>query len=193
MDRVKNTVGINSFVKRQIKGSGKTYSLLSFNEIASHAQHQLSKGIFKEGYRKGVLLIPVNKDIITKFICPIVKIMPNTKLESKVKKRRENENVYISTKALNGEPLEIGNVDLILYRYDVLDETNECETDNEWELIAFQAIPKSIENLPMGPITMMRNQLELPGGTKAHYKSEEWANSVLFWQKYALLKSKEIE
>ena len=34
MDRVKNTVGINSFVKRQIKGSGKTYSLLSFNEIA---------------------------------------------------------------------------------------------------------------------------------------------------------------
>ena len=34
---------------------------------------------------------------------------------------------------------------------------------------------------------MMRNQLELKGGTKAHYKSDKWANSVKFWQKYAVL------
>ena len=34
------------------------------------------------------------------------------------------------------------------------------------ELIAFHAIPEGIDKMPMGPITMMRNQLELPGGTK---------------------------
>ena len=32
---------------------------------------------------------------------------------------------------------------------------------------------------------MMRNQLELPGGTKAHYSSGEWAESVRFWQAFA--------
>ena len=34
---------------------------------------------------------------------------------------------------------------------------------------------------------MMRNQLNLVGGTKAIYSTEEWAKSVLFWQKYVSL------
>ena len=96
--------------------------------------------------------------------------------------------MYISTKALNGKPLEIGGVDLILYRNDVLDETNERETDKDWELIAFHAIPIGVDLLPMGPVTMMRNQLELPGGTKGEYSSKQWAEGVRFWQQYALLK-----
>jgi hypothetical protein len=41
--------------------------------------------------------------------------------------------------------------------------------------------------MPMGPVTMMRNQLELPGGTKANYSTDEWAHSVEFWQQYAAL------
>jgi len=42
-----------------------------------------------------------------------------------------------------------------------------------------------LENLPMGPVTMMRNQLELPGGTQTHYSSDTWAESVRFWQEFA--------
>ena len=30
----------------------------------------------------------------------------------------------------------------------------------------------------MKPTTMMRNQLKLPGGTKANYSSDDWAKSV---------------
>mgnify|MGYP002878094613 CR=1 FL=1 len=41
---------------------------------------------------------------------------------------------------------------------------------------------------PMGPVTMMRNQLQLKGGTKGNYSSEEWAKSVNFWQKFCFLK-----
>ena len=41
--------------------------------------------------------------------------------------------------------------------------------------------------MPMGPVTMMRNQLNLNGGTKAFYSSNEWANSVRFYQQYAIL------
>jgi len=43
----------------------------------------------------------------------------------------------------------------------------------------------------MGPVTMMRNQLDLIGGTKASYSSEQWAESVRFWQQYAAIDSRE--
>ena len=77
-------------------------------------------------------------------------------------------------------------MNLVLYRRDVLEETNEESTDADWELIAFMGIPKNI-SMPIGPVTMMRNQLNLNGGTKALYQSEEWAESVHFWQKYAAM------
>ena len=37
----------------------------------------------------------------------------------------------------------------------------------------------------------MRNQMELPGGTKGQYTSEDWAESVEFWQNYAVLAADE--
>ena len=184
-----NNVGVNSFVERQTKDSGKTYSKkLSFKEISVHASSQLKKGKYKKGYRDGVVLVKVDQSLINNFVCPIVKINEKTKLIAEQVKRRKNEEPYIRIRALNGNPLKTKNVDLILYRNDVLKETNENETDNQWELISFHAIPNEIKKLPMGPITMMRNQLELEGGTKGNYSSKEWAESIQFWQKYCFLK-----
>jgi hypothetical protein len=186
---LKFSVGVNTFVKRQVKGSGKTFCKdLSFEEIAEHASHQLTKGSFRKGYRKGVLLVRVSKTLTKSFVCPIIKINDKTKFEAKVTKRRIDEESYIQLKALNGNPIKTDNVDLILYHHDILKETNENETSAEWELISFHAIPMGLDNLPMGPVTMMRNQLELSGGTKGNYTSYEWAKSVDFWQKYCFLK-----
>ncbi len=69
----------------------------------------------------------------------------------------------------------------------MLAETNEQMTEAEWELISFHSIPNGIKEMPMGPVTMMRNQLQLPGGTKAKYSSEAWAESVNFWQEFVVL------
>ena len=182
----KISVAVNDFVKRQKPQTGKTYSTLTFKEIAKHAENQLIKNCFKKGYRDGVIIIPVAKQYIKHFICPFVKINQKTKLIAEVSQRRSNEETYIRIKAKNGKVLKTGDVDLILYRKDVLRETNEQSTDADWELISFHAIPKSIKSLPMGPVTMMRNQLQLKGGTKGFYKSEEWANAVYFWQNYAI-------
>ena len=186
---LKFSVGVNTFVKRQVKGSGKTFCKnLSFDQIANHASHQLEKGAFRKGYRKGVLLVRASKSLTKNFVCPIIKINDKTKFEAKITTRRNNEESYIQVKALNGKPIKTENVDLILYHHDVLKETNENETSDEWELISFHAIPKGLNDLPMGPVTMMRNQLELKGGTKGNYSSDEWAKSVNFWQKYSFLK-----
>ena len=181
-------VAVNEFVRRQVKGSGKTYSSnLSFEEIALHAEERLSNNHFRQGYRNGVVLVEVSPKLVHHFICPLVKIDENTKLITKRVKRREGENPYLRIRALNGTPLPAGKVNLVLYRHDVLKENNEQSTTEEWELISINAIPEGIDKLPMGPITMMRNQMELPGGTKGQYTSEDWAESVEFWQNYAVL------
>ncbi len=191
MKNISGRVGVNDFVRRQTKGSGKTYTKkLTFEEIAEHAQHQLAKGKYKMGYRDGVVLVQASKEIIHHFICPFVRVTEKTKLNAAVIRRRPEEEPYIKIRALNGYPLKTSSVDLILYHHDVLAETNEQTTDADWELISFHAIPDGIEDMPMGPVTMMRNQLQLQGGTKAFYKSEQWAESVKFWQEYAVLDEK---
>ena len=188
MEKLQTHVNINKFVCRQIKGSGKTYAVgLSFEQIARHAQEQLANGSYKPGYRDGVLLVQTDKNLVHHYICPFVKINENTKLRAQVVRRRPEEKAYIQIRALNGTPMKTGYVDLILYRHDVLAETNEQTTTAEWELISFHAIPVGITDMPMGTVTMMRNQLQLIGGTKAYYESDQWAKSVKFWQEYAVL------
>ena len=183
-----DSVSINDFVLRQAKDSGKTYTEnLTFDNIASHAQEQLANGTYTEGYRDGVILVQVSKELIHHFICPFVKITEETKLKATVLRRRPEEKPYIQIRALNGTLLKTGAVDLILYHHDILKETNEQTTDADWELISFHAIPEEIDNMPMGPVTMMRNQLQLSGGTKAFYESEKWAESIKFWQEYVVL------
>ena len=61
------TVGVNDFVRRQIKGTGKTYSSLTYSDIAKYAEDEMNKNNFKEGYRDGVILIPVDKKYIRNF------------------------------------------------------------------------------------------------------------------------------
>ena len=183
-----DTVSVNDFVCRQTKDSMKSYTKnLSFDEIAIHAQRQHACGNFKPGYRDGVVIVQVDKKLTHHFICPFVKITNETKLNATLVRRRPEETPYIQIRALNGTPLKTGSVDLILYRHDVLAETNEQTSDTDWELISFHAIPEGIHDMPMGPVTMMRNQLQLTGGTKAYYESDDWAESVNFWQGYAML------
>ena len=182
------TVAVNDFVCRQTKDSMKSYTEnLSFDEIAIQAQRQLACGNYKQGYRDGVIIVQVEDKLLHHFICPFIRISEETKLRAVVTRRRPNEAPYIQIRALNGTPLKTGSVDLILYRHDVLAETDEQTSDTNWELISFHAIPEGIHDMPMGPVTMMRNQLQLTGGTKAYYKSEDWAESVNFWQGYAML------
>ena len=184
---MKYKVLASDFVRRQTKESGKTYAkTMTFNEIAKIAENSLNSDDFIEGYRDGVVLIQLDSDAKNDFICPLVKINEDTKLSAKCVRRREGEGSYIQIRALNGEALKTDKVDLVLYRRDVLEETNEQSTDADWELIAFMAKPKNVK-MPMGPVTMMRNQLQKPGGTKGTYETEQWAESVDFWQRFAIL------
>ena len=183
---------VNDFVRRQVEGSGKTYAKdLTFEEIVNHASDRFSSGYFREGYRDGVVIVEAADEMTSHFVCSYVKIDQTTELKAESVQRQEREEPYIQIRAAIGSPLPVGKVEFILYRHDVLAENNENTTDAEWELISIQAVPEGVDQLPMGPVTMMRNQLELPGGTKANYSSEQWAEAVRFWQKYAALEPEE--
>tara|TARA_B100001750_G_C15441413_1_gene563801 strand:+ start:714 stop:1283 length:570 start_codon:yes stop_codon:yes gene_type:complete len=181
-------VAVNDFVRRQVKGSGKTYSeSLSFETIAADAEKQMTYGNFTEGYRNGVRIVAGSEHLINEFTCPFVKIDNSSELISKIVCRQKGEEPYIQIRAKYGTPVKTGRIEYILYHHEVLCENNEQSTDKDWELISIHAIPQGVNKLPMGPVTMMRNQLELKGGTKAYYSSKEWAKSVQFWQKHAAL------
>ena len=54
----KQKVGVNDFVRRQIEGSGKTYSnSMTFEDIAKHAEKQMIRNAFSEGYRLSLIHI----------------------------------------------------------------------------------------------------------------------------------------
>ena len=117
MEKLHTCVSVNEFVRRQVKGSGKTYvKRLSFEDIANHAREQLANGSYKPGYRDGVVLAQADKNLMHHYICPFVKISESTELRAQVVRRRPKEETYIQIQALNGIPLKTSSVDLILYR-----------------------------------------------------------------------------
>ncbi|MEE8437801.1 MAG: hypothetical protein V3S22_05625, partial [Candidatus Neomarinimicrobiota bacterium] len=98
-------VAVNEFVKRQVMGSGKTYSPdLSFEEIARHAEEQMKSGHFREGYRQGARIVDASEEFSRHFICPFVKIAEDTELTAKWVKRRPDEQNYVRIRALGGIP-----------------------------------------------------------------------------------------
>jgi len=181
-------VAVNDFVKRQVPGSGKSYAPhLSFEAIARHAQEQMEKGQYKTGSREGIRIVEGTPQFAKHFVSPFVRINQKTKLKAEWVRRRESEAPYIRIRALNGDPLPASKVEFILYHHDILAETNEQSSDADWELISIHTIPAGLDSIPMQPVTMMRNQLRLPGGTRAHYSTAQWAEAVRFWQQYAAL------
>ena len=72
-------VTVNEFVRRQTKGTGKTYSdSLTFEEVAQDAEKQMANGHFKEGYRDGVRIVEGSVELTDQFVCPFVKLEENT-------------------------------------------------------------------------------------------------------------------
>jgi hypothetical protein len=76
----------------------------------------------------------------------------------------------------------------VLYRADVLEETNERSRQSEWEVIS--ALTSAIEAPePMHPDTLIANHFQLSGGTSTKMNDYEFTDalrtSVLFWKSRA--------
>jgi hypothetical protein len=126
-----------------------------------------------------VCVVPVP---VSGFYCPMVAVDLATNLEAEVMKRRPDEESYVRVTA-NGPEIEAKFVKVVLYSAQTLiDEKEERSGDFDWEIISLMASP--VENEPVPPQTMARNQLGMKGGSPRQYTSEEWARSVWYWSQY---------
>jgi hypothetical protein len=126
-----------------------------------------------------VVVVPVPAD---KFRCAFVRVDGANHLQSEVYRRQEHEEPFIRTTA-EGLRERAMFAKVVLYAAHELEKNDgKRSTDCDWEVVCIIASP--VEDEPMHPLAMARNQLEKPGGTPRIYTSEEWAESVWYWSQY---------
>lgn len=175
-----NKVGINSFALRHTPESSFSHFDGSFEELTALVEGNFDKA--EMGYRFGVLLVPVPA---TKFFTGLVEVTPETKLVAKLVQRASHEEPYIAVYAEGGQKSPAVSVNVVIYRHDVLMEDDDASTTAEWEIVAILASPlANSEAMPMDPVTMMRNFLHKPGGTKGEFSAMEFALSIEAAQRF---------
>jgi hypothetical protein len=138
-----------------------------------------------QGYRDGVILVDMYPGT---FYSAIVDLTENTRLKANYAPRRPEEAPFIRISA-KGKKQKAKHASVVLYRWDVLAENNERETDAEWEIVCIKA-RTSEEEEPMDPMTMARNFLHLAGGTKGYFTAEQFAQSIVYWNNHVMMTSK---
>ena len=180
-------VACGQFVKRQTKESGYSHFDESWEKLELLATNTLTflPVYVKPGYRDGVVLVDLPA---LGFYSAIVELNEQSKLTANYAPRREGEAPYIRVSAkAKKQPAKHASV--VLYRWDVLAENNERETDAEWEIVAIKA-RVSEEEEPMDPYTMARNYLHLEGGTKGDFTAEQFAKSIVYWNSHCMTTGK---
>jgi Protein of unknown function (DUF3228). len=179
-------VACGEFVKRQTPESGYSHFDGSWELLESLAEaNLLVHAQVRPGYKDGVVLVdlpPYN------FYSAIVKLDSQSRLSANYAPRRLGEDPFIRISAkADKQPAKYASV--VLYRWDVLAENDERETDAEWEIVAIKARVTKEEE-PMDPYTMARNFLHLKGGTKGDFSAEDFAKSIVYWNNHVMTTGK---
>jgi hypothetical protein len=149
--------------------------------------------VVKPGYRDGVVLIdqPYSNVDGLQFFSGVVNVTPETELSPRFAPRRPGELPFVDVLAVDAQKPEAVAVEFVLYSRDLLAADGDA-VDADYGIVSINA-RLCVEPEPMHPIAMMRNQLALPGGTKAEYSSEQWAASTLFWSTRVMSGRKEVK
>jgi hypothetical protein len=158
-------IAVSDFAKsRHTKDSRYSYFDGSWEQLVQLVEANFSKA--KPGYRDGVVLVPVPAN---GFYSNTVQMSEGMELVGKYVPRRPGEKPYIQWTPSGAAKMPAKNVDIVLYRHDVLVEGDEASADSEWEIISINASPwemKEGESEPMHPETLMRNYFIEAGGTE---------------------------
>lgn len=169
---------LNKFAERQTEKSRFSYYAGTTEDLVKIVEENFDNA--KPGYKDGVLMVPVP---VEGFYSAVCKIDEDSILESRMESRRAGEEVVLVTVVKNGKKLPAKEVNIVLYRHDVLGA--DASTNAEWEIISINA--SLIEGgEPMTPTAMARNMLVKAGGTKAEYTAEQFAEAVWFWSQHAM-------
>jgi len=177
-------VYITNFVRRQTPQSGFSHWEITDAEFLSRIEKNFHR--HKTGYRKGVILVPVEPE---GFFTGIVQLQEGDKLVGEYKARRTGEDPRKSSYSLTGKKIPAKSVWIVLYNHAVLIEKNENESEADWEVVSVNASPTE-EEPPIPTGALIANHLELSGGTATNMTDTEFVTllrkSVEFWKDKAL-------
>jgi hypothetical protein len=125
------------------------------------------------------IVVPIFPGSLAKFTSRWIPIEQATDFQTVVVRRQPHEDPYLLTTA-KGPMLPCRHASVVLYSSATLLENGGVRSgDFDWEIVAVSAGPWEKE--PMIPLTMARNFLSKPGGTKATYSAEQLAESIYHW------------
>ena len=173
-------------IKHSAHDSGKSYTTLSQEEVISRIQEAWEARVPGNGEtgldRK--VLVPVNPE---GFFCPPrVELVEGLPVQAQVTCRQQGEDLYVETFVTPEDVERLGlnckvpakQCDIVLYSAEALLENGGTRTtDCDWEIVCLLA-RESNERELMSPLTMARNFLNMPGGTKSVYSAEEFARAI---------------
>jgi len=172
------TIAMTEFCRSRHTPDARSHFSGGEDELVRLVEENFDKA--KPGYREGVLLVPVPSE---GFWSGIVQLKSGFIFLGKFAARKEGEEPRKQLFSA-GKKMPAKSVDIILYRHDVLAETDEAETDADWEIISINASPDE-EEIPMDPMTMMYNHFELSGGTKIKMNDADFLSrlrkSCTYW------------
>lgn len=172
------TIAINNFVLRQTKDSKYGHFNGGWDKLCDLVEKHFSEA--KQGYRDGVLSVPVHPE---GFFSSVVPITQETKLIASYEARRAGEQAYIQVTA-QGAKVPAKKVEVILYRHDVLAEGKENSTDADWEVISLNCYPDDSGDV-MSPMARARNILGMAGGTDAKLQDKSKEELIALIQQMA--------
>ena len=185
-----NDIFITPFVRRQTMDSQYTHWILSDDDLIARIEADID--IAKQGYRDGVLLVPVDPQ---GFYTSIVTLSEGDRLVGQFKRRAPKEDPRKSVVRDRGntplaelkQPAE--RVDVVLYRDDVLAEDGD-QTGHKWNVISVNAYPTD-EEAPIHPDVLISNHFHLSGGTQTYMTPEAFEyqlrESVMYWKDKAMV------
>lgn len=175
------TFAISDFVRRQTKKSRFSHFEGSYIELLALVEDNFNKA--KPGYRDGVCLVPVPSE---NFFTGVVQLKEGDKLKGVFAPRYPGEKPRKSTWLSGGDKIPAKQVDIVLYRSDVLSENNSRSSNADWEIISINASPIEGEEVPIPVGSLLANHFNLSGGTATNMSNDEFVEtlrkSVLWWQ-----------
>lgn len=113
------------------------------------------------------------------FVSSTINLIDAKDIKAEISRRQKQEYPYIRLTA-NGPTVPCTYASVILYSAaELLKNGGERSTDCDYEIVC--VIATDCEDEPMDPLAMARNQLEMPGGTKREYTSDEFAKAIWYW------------
>jgi len=184
----------NPFVLRQTQNSPFSHYGGSLGDVPGMAVANFADAA--PGYRDGVVTVRVPAE---GFFSGVVQLTPDQELTGSYKARRDGETPRQQVLAKGATKLPAAQVDIVLYRSDVLAEdvgpdtgkgNNSLDpTTENWEVVSINASPVEGE-MPIAPMTLMHNHFGSDGGTDTQMTNDEFVAALrtgfAFWADKAM-------